>query len=293
LPSAVAGEIEDASRKPPNALNLAAGKADWILRLPKEESVMFRGIVSYDQAGVGTASMLYPAPNLGGLVAAIITHGLLVEAAKKDQKDKMQAAADTVLMPYQNVLNGFRHRELMTRAIGKASTGGKGRLVEAADKSATEILVESAPVFSLTQDQGAIVLDNVVGISMPGAESGTSYTIRIVSTAKNAPDLQAFWTDNEGEQLKEVSAQLFALSLDIAFGEANQDSGRDAIPYRTIRYREGSAERIERAQVLGDRCERLLIRTLRGVFMSVPASRVAAAALPVDTCDARAVASQK
>jgi hypothetical protein len=41
-------------------------------------------------------------------------------------------------------------------------------------------------------------------------------------------------------------------------------------PHRTVRYRLGGEERMERAQVLSERCDRLLIRNLRGWLMSVP-----------------------
>lgn len=286
-----AGESEMAALRP--SQTSSGINAGWLLRLPPEEPVAFRGVVSYDQAGLGTAAMMYPAPNVGGLLAAVITHALLVEAAKKDQKTKMQEAADMVLVPYQTVLDGFNHRDLMRRALEKVTVSAKGKLIEASGKSVTEIMVSSAPIFSLTQDQGAIVLDNIVGIFMPGAESGPGFTIRIVSTGKDAPDLVAFWTANDGEQLKEESARLVAQSLDIAFGEVAVEADREAIPFRTIRYREGLTEKIERAQILSNQCGRLLIRTLRGVLMSVPASRTAAELASTSHCNPSPVASPK
>ena len=45
---------------------------------------------------------------------------------------------------------------------------------------------------------------------------------------------------------------------------------RAEAPQRTVRYRQGNAERIERAQVLAERCDRLLLRNLRGWLLSVP-----------------------
>ena len=271
------------------------GNANWSLRLPQDGQVVYRGLASFDEAGTGSASFLYPAPNAGGLIVAVLTHGLLVESAKKDQKDKLQAAADTVLLPYKGVVDNFNHLDLMRRALAKTSTGGKGKLIESSANPGPEMLVESAPVFSLTQDQNAIILDNVVAILMPGAAPGAAYrnTLRIISTAAGATDPVAFWTANDGEKLKDQSAQLVAESLDIAFGDAAAGTNREGIPYRTIRYREGTAEKIERAQVLSNRCDRLVIRNLRGAVMSVPVAPVTTVASAADHCEPGTIVGPK
>jgi hypothetical protein len=41
--------------------------------------------------------------------------------------------------------------------------------------------------------------------------------------------------------------------------------------YRTVRYPQGSSEQIERATLMAQSCDRLVIRNLRGTLMSVPA----------------------
>jgi hypothetical protein len=48
--------------------------------------------------------------------------------------------------------------------------------------------------------------------------------------------------------------------------------------FRTVRYQEGGAEKIERAQVLEQQCGRTVLRTLRGWLLSVPAQVEAASA---------------
>lgn len=128
------------------------------------------------------------------------------------------------------------------------------------------------PVFSLTQDETALVLDNVISISQPGAASYVN-TIRIVSAPSQAPNLVQYWSANQGEKLKSLSVGLVADSLQIAMKGANGSFGGETPTYKTVRYLEGKTEKMERAQLLGEQCNRALIKTLRGWLMSVPVER--------------------
>jgi hypothetical protein len=279
---------DEATVSPPAAPAEVQASPGWTLRLPPDAPVTYHGMASFDEAGMGTAGMLYPAPGVAGLLAAIITHGVIVDAAKQKQKDQMQAAADQVLEPYKPFLDKFAYRDLMQRAIAKAKLGGGGRLVEADADAGRATLVESVPVFKLTQDRKAIVLDNLVAIQLPGVSTEAAYrtSIRVVSSPSNSADPAASWSANDGERIKDESARLVAESFDVAFDEVARVTTPGSAPYRTIRYLEGAVEKIERAQVLAEQCERLLIRTLRGNLMSVPLARSAMTATAESRCTA-------
>lgn len=271
-------QVQQAARLP------VTKDSSWSLRLPEDEKVTYRGVVNLDEAGMGTGSMMYPAPNAAGLLAAVITHGFIVDAQKKAQKDKLQAEADKVLLPYQAVLSEYKHIDLMQRALEKASTGGSKKLVAFSEKPGADWFVESRPVFLVTQDQSAIILDNAISIYAPGAPAAAAYqnVVRVVAKAREETDLASFWTANQGEKLKEESARLFADSLDIAFGELATGSSKDNNAHKTVRYLEGNVEKMERGELVSQNCSRVVIRTLRGWLMSVPARRSAATA--VDEC---------
>lgn len=270
--------------RPPAENN--AGDAKWSIRQPQEGPVVYRGAANFDGAGTGSGSMMYAAPNAGGFIAAVITHGLLVDAAKKEQKNQIQAAADKVLLPYKPVLDTFSTRDLMRRAVAKTSTGASAKFIDDAADHSRETVIESTPVFSLTPDQTAIILDNTIVIRMPGSSPASSYhnTVRVISKAKEVSDPAIFWTGSNGEKLKDESARLVASSLDIAFRDAIAGAGSDNASFRTIRYREGTAEKIERAQVLDSHCGQLLVRTLRGNLMSVPTSKSAETTPSAEQC---------
>lgn len=269
----------------PPVAETSSGGAQWSIKLPPDGPVVYRGVASFDGTGTGSAAIMYPAPSAGGLLAAVITHGLLVDSAKKEQKTQIQIAADKVLEPYRPVLDTFRLRDLMQRAVSKAATGTGAKFIDDSADHSRETVIESVPVFSLTQDQTAIILDNAIVIRMPGNPPSGGYrnNVRVVSAAKEATDPSAFWTGNNGEKLKDESARLLAESFDIAFRDAvaGTEGGNT---FQTIRYREGSAEKIERAQVLGSSCGHLLVRNLRGSLMLVPASKPATTGNSAEQC---------
>ena len=277
---------DDIAAPLPQTAVAVSANTKWCLRLPLDGPVVYHGVASFDEAGAGAGSFLYPAPNAVGMLAAVFTHALLVDSAKKDQKDKLQAAADKVLLPYKVVLDKFNYRDLLRRALEKTATGGNAKIIEANGEPGQDIVVESGPIFSLTQDQKAIILDNAIVIHMPGTAPEAAYrnTMRVVSNPRDVADPAAFWTANDGEKIKDESAKLVGESLAIAFHDAAASADRDGIPYRTIRYREGTAEKIERAQVLSNHCDRLLIRTLRGTLMSIPTSQSAPLGSVADLC---------
>lgn len=261
------------------SVRLMPKASSWTLRLPKDDNVMFQGVVSFDGAGAGHGQMLYP--GFGGLVgflAAIVTHGAIVDSAKEAQKTKLQEEADKVLGPYQSVLAAFSHKDLMQAGLEKISMSGTKTLVGFAEKPSADWRVESTPVFMMTQDQSAIILDNLITVYAPDAPAAAyQNVIRVVSHPRDAADLSAFWTANQGKTLKDESVSLFAHSLDIALGEATNGPSKESNSQKTFRYPEGGTEKMERAQLISEHCNRTVVKTLRDSLMSIPARGTTAA----------------
>lgn len=268
--SSMAMANDEAAKKEVDAVPAIA----WALRVPEQGAVTFHGLGNFDEAGLAQGQMMYPAPNAVGLLAAVLTHALIVDSSRRSQINKLQEEADKVLNPYRHILDKLDSRDLMARALAVTTHAGSGKLIDTPSHSGTEIMVESVPLFSMTQDQSAILVDNLLAIQKPGSSPDSAYrnTIRVVLAASGASNPVEHWTANDGEKLKEASSRLLAQSIDIAFADANA-APTDDKPYRTIRYPEGGSEKIERAQIIEARCGRLLIRTLRGTLMSVPASK--------------------
>lgn len=246
--------------------------AAWSLRLPKDEKVAYRGVVSFEGINAGGLNgMLYPAPNLLIGLAAVLTHAVVADSAQENQRRQIQENADRILGPYQQVLADYRNRELMQRGLGKLPASPAAKLLEPDGKPEGEWVVHSLPVFAMAQDERAIILDNVIVVYAPGGAETPTYqnVVRVVSHPRDDEHPRAAWIANFGEALKEEGSTLFAYSLQIALGDAA--GPKDSKPQRTYRYMEGGTERMERAELVHDQCSRLVVRNLRGWLLSVPA----------------------
>lgn len=245
----------------------------WTLRLPTDDRVVFSGALDFEGASVNPDFMMYPAPNPGVFLASVLTHALIVGAQKNSQREKAQESADKVLDPYQSILSAVSYQELARRWVDGMLPGSSRKLIGAAESPGRdEWLIETTPVFLMAQDQRTLSLDAVVSIRAPGApaSAGSQSHIRVIAPAEESTDLTATWTADQGKKLKEVSAWLFSESLNIAMSAAIDGTGQTGQPVRTIRYLEGTTEKMERAQLISERIGRLLIKTLRGSLMSVP-----------------------
>lgn len=239
------------------------------LRGPVAEPITFHGALNYDKAGGGPGAMLYPAPGIAGMLAAVATHAAISGGMRESEKQKMRDEADKVLLPYQPALANYKHQELMEAAFAEMKTAGSKRLLAAAVPCAEgEVVVDGLPSFFMTQDQRALILENAVSIR---GEGGKPYekVIRVISPAQDENAGVAAWFNASENHLRKASARMFAQSLDIALADA-RTVGEPSDPFKTVRYNEGGAERMERAQVVSDECGQLVLRTLRGNLIAVP-----------------------
>jgi len=262
----------------------AAAADHWSLRLPKEDKVVYKGLINSDRAGLATGPQLLYGPGLVGFFATLAVHGAVVDTQRIRQMEKMQEEADKVLLPHQDALSGYTYAALMQKALDRSLTPGAKKLAYFPEKPQAGWFIESLPVFGMTHDRKAIVLENAISIYSPGA-SDASYQgiIKVLSQPKDEADLIAFWNADQGEKLKEESANLLAHSLDMAIAEATGSASAGSGVQKTLRYLEGSAEKMERANLVSEYCNRAVIKTLRGWLMSVP-TKPGPAATPPGQC---------
>lgn len=270
--AAARADTEEGPSSPASLPERISHETGWTLQLPEDDNVVFKGVADFDASGPSGANMLYPAPNAGGFLVGLITHAIILESMKGKRKTAAQEAADKVLIPYHDIVQRYTYRELMQRALDKNPLAEPVKLVGYTEKNETPRLIQSTPIFSLTQDQTALVLDNVISISQAGMPAYVN-TIRVVSAPAGDAELVPYWTANQGENLKVMTAAMVADSLQIAMKSATGSLHTDNTTYKTMRYFEGKTEKMERALLLSEQCNRLLIKTLRGWLMSIPVSR--------------------
>jgi hypothetical protein len=240
------------------------------LRLPAADKVAFHGAVNFDKAGGAGGAMLYPAPGLAGMLAAVATHAIMSGTMRDAEKERIRTEADKVLLPYQGVLGGYKHQELLQASLAHLKAGGAKQIIaQAAPATAGEIVVDSVPLFYLTQDHQALILDSAVSITTPGRARPYETTIRVISQERGGQAGPDVWLGDDAGMLKWESARMYAQALDIALADMGT-ANTSTLPYKTVRYNEGASERMERAQLISENCDFLVLRTLRGNLMAVP-----------------------
>lgn len=267
-----------------HAIAADAGGPVWALRMSVQDTVTFHGLAK-GEAGGAPGMMMYPAPNVLGFLVGVAVHGAIEAASQGNAKDKQLLANDKVLEGYRVGLAGFRQQELALAALAM-SKAGPARLLQGQEIAPSMTTVHSAPMFFLSQERDALVLENTVAVARPGAKPYQRIVL-VVSAPHSGDDLEAYWGAGNARMLKTESAELLARSLDIALADTDSVAAASAVPYRSVRYIQGQREIVERAQPLSEHCGRVLLRTLRGWLMSVPLSKSIAA----DDADCRDPAS--
>ena len=265
----------------------------WTLAALPDDPVPFHGLVNMDNAGLGSGTMLYPMAGLGvlGLLVGVATHAAVVGGSRSRQETKMQQAADQVIDPYRSALAQFRMRDLEQRALAMTPSTAVAHLHEAKETPPDEVFVQATPEFALTPDSAALVLDETIVVRPSAAsDKGVQQVVRIISSPRVEEDLRAAWSADNGAALKTTAAALVAESLDLALRQSRHPAD-DKAPSKTVRYAFGDRERMERAQLLEETCDALVLRTLRGALLVVP--HKVGAELPVGCPPASVIAERK
>ena len=265
----------------------------WTLAALPDDPVPFHGLVNMDNAGLGSGAMLYPTAGLGvlGLLVGVATHAALVGGSRSRQESKMQQAADQVIDPYRGALAQFRARDLELRALALTPSTAVAHLHEAKEAPPDEVFVQATPDFSMTPDSAALVLDETIVVRPSAAsDKGVQQVVRIISSPRVEEDLRAAWSADNGAALKTTAAALMAQSLDLALRQSRHPAD-DKAAMKTVRYAFGDRERMERAQLLEETCDALVLRTLRGALLVVP--HKVGAELPAGCPPAPVIAERK
>jgi len=245
------------------------------LRVPKEDLVSFAAIPNDDTVAGEPGTMMY-GPSAAGALVGLIAHGIIESHQQAKEKKNKNALGDIVLAPYRPSLSHFTNAELMRRALDGLATDGDKVLLQSSARPGPGWLIECSPAFFMTQDARALVLQNSIVIHSPDAASPATFKniVEVVGRPRESvgADSENTWMIDDGALLTSASVDLLRESLSLALGDLRGEFTGHAAAYRTVRYPRGGSEKMERAQVLRETRLRIVIKTLRGWIMSVPAT---------------------
>jgi hypothetical protein len=237
--------------------------------------VSFAALPNDDTVAGQPGDMMYYGPPVAALVG-VFAHGVIESHMQAKEKKNKNSLSDVVLAPYRASLSHFTHAELMRRALDALGTQGAKSLVQISERPGAGWLIECSPEFFITQDARALVLRNSIVIRGPAAESPAAFknVVEVVGEARGlvGRDSENTWMMEDGALLKSASVDLFRDSLTLALSEQRGDFAVHAAAFHTVRYTRGGAEKMERAQILRETSQRVVLKTLRGWIMSVPAA---------------------
>lgn len=208
--------------------------------------------------------MLYPAPNAGGLIAAVLTHALLINGSRESDRQARLKASEQILEPYQPTIEKLDAAQLTTALQSRWSA-------DQAHPTTPARIVHVQPHFRVSADHRVIVMDARIRVQEPDLVTDASTSdrlVQVVSTPGSGEDPLASWLDNDAHHFREEIVALLAHGIDIALKLPHQPG--TAVAARTQRYVFGNETRMERGQQLASGCGRVVLWTLRESLMSVP-----------------------
>lgn len=238
-------------------------------RVDLQGPIAFRGLPALDGGQVGAAPpVLYPAPNLAGFLAAVLAHGLVSSGAEEARRRAAQEAADASWQPLATLRDGLRSADWWKAALARPQAPAGSLLADAAGPEPAGWVATAVPSLSITRDAELLVLD--LGLKLPAADGqpAREQLVRVLSAPTGHAAPADHWLADEGRAFRSTVDDLLAHALELAVRHGAPAA--DA-PERTWRYAMGRGQGSERAQLVAGSCARLVLRTLRGWLLSVPA----------------------
>ncbi len=213
------------------------------------------------EASLNQGNMMYPGGGgIEGFLAAVLTHGLILQGARSALQKEQQARADAVLNPHRPAIESITPEYLLVAARD---------LLAPRDRQTPRTL-ELRPVFIMSPDERTLVLDNAIR-AVAGEGSVQEKIVRVIAPALQELDASGHWQSDNGQALRQQASIMLAHSIQLVLSlpATPPASVKSSM---TLRYRFGNAENMERAKLLSRGCNRIVMETLKGWVLSAPRS---------------------
>src|SRR6185503_1649662 len=121
--------------------------------------------------------------------------------------------ADEVLLPLRDRLDLLQLRDIQQQALPRLGPGPAVRLLAPEERGGDAWVIEAQPVFLLTQDRRAVVLESLVRVFDGEAKDPLlERAVRVVSPPVQGNDVDAYWRA-DAAPMTPMSAALMAEGL--------------------------------------------------------------------------------
>lgn len=230
--------------------------------------IRFMGHSNNENDVTGTG-MMYPGANAGVFIASILTHAAVSKSSQNSKKSSQQALNNEVLSPYQPAI------QLITNEILTSDLIGKEEITKYNLKlNASQITMQTSPVFLMTQNQKQFILQNKITLKK---DNKTIYKnmIEVISspiTTTGENEIKNIWLKKSKPSLfSSTVRELYKQSVVIALDDLHSIFPT-LIKDTTHTYELAGKKSYERGKILAHNCTNTIIRTLRGWIKSTPST---------------------
>ncbi|WOT04117.1 hypothetical protein [Shewanella youngdeokensis] len=257
-------------------------KTQLYVKIP-DSSVILIGKAAPSLNEADQFNMLYPAATPGDFFAGVIAHAIIVESKKNEAKNSAQAAADVAVLPYRPYLKDVANQALASQLENIVLARGFSLARYEDSQSESDIILDITPIFLMNQKQDTLTLRTQF-LVYPKSEQHKSTKkravlyqnqIEVLSAKIDAALPQEYWLSNNGEQLVNTMRSLLSQTLALgAIQISSIESDHSNRVQHNFRYDDGDTTAFERASVISNDCNRVVINTLRGWLKSIPSERL-------------------
>lgn len=237
-----------------------------------QQDVNFQGQFNYDDIDIKSGNVTYSADSGGAFLAGIIAHAITADATKNMAMSSVQIKANTVLNPYNKYLQQFENDELVSCVLNSVNDNYDFNVIKYTnDKASSGLVLKSAPIFYMTQDERQLILTHAMYIYRSDKPEVILHKniIEITSEKTHENNQLHYWIAKNN--LPIISSELYARSVELFIDDML--GVYDKTPnkkQKTFRYTQGGIKNYERGSLVNNECGNTTMRTLRGWIKSYP-----------------------
>lgn len=252
------------------------------VKVPEGTAIII-GKAAPNAGNVDHSSLLYPAITPVDFFAAVITHAAITESVKNNKKNQAQDEADIVVIPYRPFIKDIANQALITQLSDIALSRGFHLKPYQESQSDDDIVLDITPIYLLNQKQNTLTLRTQFLVYHKKNETVAPQKramlyqnqIEILSPIIQSDNPADYWLNNNGEKLIETMRNLLSETLELgALQISSNEQTINKSNQQNFRYDDGDVVAFERASIVAEDCEHIVIHTLRGWLKSIPTARL-------------------
>lgn len=244
---------------------------DW------ESPVVFLGYVDTQADANSNGGMVYSADaGAAGLLVQILAHAAISNSVQKKKAKEKQDEANEALTPYLELIDKITNKSLID-SLAASNIGQRFNIVNTKQESSVpvgDVVAVLSPEFFIPSDQRSIMMKmnlNAYQVT-PKDKLIHGQSIKVISDQVDDDLDQNQWLESLPSHFETTIYDLFSEGLDLLLSDLLSVVSTDRSPKKTYSYKFDGRKRFERAELIKQDCDRLILKNLKNNFVVIPYS---------------------